>query len=506
MTDTISPRPVAASDGHARTDRDTAGPEALWDFMLDLRAPQELSTVEVDSPALLAARSLIEEALGSGARPGPRHVPSAGAIYPWTTLVLCRAHQSRRDGHRRDGIRWELFEVGETGLVSLRQVNRSVIASLVRWVCTPNATSTLDTSGTPATEAEEAEETYAVLLLTRPWLSMRKYGPRGYVYTQLDAGHAAVNLLGVALQGGDAQVRLARGDSPSSQCVDWVYPRHELHSAVVVRGAVSSASAMSVSVQHAHDRDTRSDRFDVETRLCHQVVNPMSSVAASTEPVRRAGFANVEGDFLEQPLRHEWTRWSRRRRSAKSFDDRPLPASALASIMGAVGTTMPTDIGHLDSGDTHPPRAHVSARLVLAPDAPAARESMQLSAYCMPTGVGRAQLVAACMRQTHVAQAQAFIVLYADREDLLPASGSHRLHAALFSAGAASQLACLGAARAGVGAFTVGGFVQSRWRTLSGLQASHDVLCVIALGSTPPQNELTERTDRLQRPYAQISH
>jgi hypothetical protein len=35
-----------------------------------------------------------------------------------------------------------------------------------------------------------------ILLIIRPWLSMRKYGSRGYLYNHLDAGHAAVNLLG----------------------------------------------------------------------------------------------------------------------------------------------------------------------------------------------------------------------------------------------------------------------------------------------------------------------
>ena len=56
-----------------------------------------------------------------------------------------------------------------------------------------------------------------LLVVLRPWSSMRRYGPPGYLYALVDAAHAATNLWGVAR--GDAVLRLVDGTLAESRTV-----------------------------------------------------------------------------------------------------------------------------------------------------------------------------------------------------------------------------------------------------------------------------------------------
>ncbi|MFD4182809.1 hypothetical protein, partial [Rhodococcus sp. NPDC058514] len=94
----------------------------------------------------------IEKAIGRRGDSVARHAPSAGAIYPYEVL-LCR----------RDG--------GVPALVDLAR-RRLVVGD-----------------DFPTDEPE-----YLALLVGRPWLSMRRYGPRGFLYHLVDSGHALLNL------------------------------------------------------------------------------------------------------------------------------------------------------------------------------------------------------------------------------------------------------------------------------------------------------------------------
>ena len=385
--------------------------------------------------------------------------------------------------------RWELFELNEQGRPSVLQVNPSCLTLLVEWV---TARAPSDDGSAPAPE-------FAVLVLSRPWLSMRKYGPRGYLYTQLDAGHAATNLLGVALERGPAELRIAPHDELLSRNLDWCFPRHELHSAVLVRGGSGDRRGQRVAVRPS--LGVRADpRFDVEARLWHDVVERMRARgvhgvrAGSTSAVVDLGPRLPAGDHLIEG----WSRWSRLRRSAKGFGTDRLAAEDLLQVLAGTATPLPTDVRA--PGE----RPALAARLVLAPDV--SDEVLDtLSPFAvrrMDDGTRPADIVAACMGQQHVSNAQAFLVLHARRADLLPAEGAHRLQAVLFCAGATAQLTYLGAARADIGAFTIGGFGQAEWRRHAGLDAADDVVCIIALGAKAAAAGPRERLDRLEPPLA----
>ncbi|MEU4181134.1 nitroreductase family protein [Streptomyces sp. NPDC026589] len=92
--------------------------------------------------------------------PGARTTPSAGALYPFDVLV-CLPRDSAPV--------WDLYwyDVGRAALVALA-------------AAPPRRPS-------PAPWAEAAA---LVVLAARPWRSMAKYGPRGYLYACLDTGHA----------------------------------------------------------------------------------------------------------------------------------------------------------------------------------------------------------------------------------------------------------------------------------------------------------------------------
>jgi nitroreductase len=475
----------------------TAGPPVphaldLWDAMLTMTPPVPSRPEDVVSPGLAAAADLVHEAVFATGEGGRRRVPSAGAIYPYLVLALCRTAPDRSRVPAAG--RWELFEFGDHGRATLLQVSGSLVTRLAVWAM-----------GGDHPDGPDGAADFAVLVLTRPWLSMRKYGPRGYLYTHLDAGHAATNLLGVALERGRAELRLAPHDELMSRSTEWCFPHHELHSAVTVRGAAGECRSRRLDVRPTPTL-SGDPRFDLEARLWREIVEPMTT-RTGHGPVSTAPLVDLgDGQPADVLQPGEWSWWARRRRSARSFGTRPLDAADLAEVLAGAATPLPTNAWEARgrAGKAGRERPPVAGHLVLTPAAgPDVAVGLRSSAVRrMPGCTDPADVVAACMGQPHVRNAQAFLVLHASRADVLPSSPKHRLQPTIFCAGAAAQLVYLAATRAGIGAFTVGGFRQTRWQRYAGLDASRDVVCLIALGSRERDAVPGERPDRLAPPIA----
>lgn len=119
--------------------------------------------------------SRIDAAVGLVGTGGRRHVPSAGACYPYEVVV------SSMDG---------------------RAVGR---LDLVRRTVTAKA------EDLHALEADRLRWH----VIGRPWLSMRRYARRGYLYHLIDVGHALFNLsLVSATAGPEPIVPVVGGDQP----------------------------------------------------------------------------------------------------------------------------------------------------------------------------------------------------------------------------------------------------------------------------------------------------
>lgn len=340
-----------------------------------------------------------------------------------------------------------------------------------------------------------------VLLLLRPWLSMRKYGPRGYLYALIDAAHAATNLLGTALDAAAAQLYLHQQGGPP-EIVDTHYPFHEMHSVTTIRhpGAVPSpARQLTVGVEHP--RPHRDHLLDFESGSWNEVVAPLRTRGAD-HPIRTAPVVDT-GTTAAEPhsLLSQWSVWSERRKSARAFAAEPVPPAALAHILRIVATPLPTNLA------AGPEAAAVTPLLILTDRLVEAWHESGEDGWPGALGTVRRisphdhDIVASCMGQHHAGDAHAFLLLHAPRSTVLGGTSPNHLREVLFRAGAAAHLAYLGAAMADVGVFTVGGFDQSVWRDLGGLGPDSDVLCLVALGTTDPRPG-TPRADRRDRAVA----
>ncbi|MFD1047792.1 nitroreductase family protein, partial [Kibdelosporangium lantanae] len=333
-----------------------------------------------------------------GLRPGSpkRAAPSAGACYPYEIL---------------------LAPVDEpvVGVVDLVQ-RRIVIdgADRHRW--------TGDT------------DTYTYFLVGRPWLSMRRYGRRGYLYHLLDAGHALFNLslttvgdavrqldsmayaTGYALDRAGALlgVGMIRADGPSTAQPGWV---------------TQERTTLEVPVT------------DLESMITELVPPPPG-------PVYVPQLTGVLADALG------------RRRSAGAFGRDP-GQQGLAEAVAEV--------------------QRLCERLVSAFEVPTPR----IKVFSRQPDVGielpdTVWLARALLGQQNLVNASTFLVIHGEIPDKSQVALSAEAQRALIGAGIAGEIGYLVAARAGIAVTGVGGFDPDQWARLCG--TTDDVLFLLAFG------------------------
>ncbi|MEU8899876.1 hypothetical protein [Nocardia sp. NPDC048505] len=124
-----------------------------WTDLIDPVA-RPIAGIEPLTGPIAAAAVCLERMIGRGGDTQARRVPSAGATYPYEILLTAG---------------------GSGALAVVDPARRQVVVRA-------------------ADDFPLAAGEYHCLLVGRPWLSMRKYGPRGYLYHLLDCGHAVFNL------------------------------------------------------------------------------------------------------------------------------------------------------------------------------------------------------------------------------------------------------------------------------------------------------------------------
>ncbi len=116
---------------------------------------------------------------GAWRQAGRRNSPSAGNLYPYEAVVVL------------PGLGAYLFDPERRSLGALAKMGDFSAKE----------------TGLPVPQGRRVEAW--ILFLSRPWLSLRKYGLRGYAYAHLDIGHAATNLwLAAAAMGQEPAVHL----------------------------------------------------------------------------------------------------------------------------------------------------------------------------------------------------------------------------------------------------------------------------------------------------------
>ncbi|SDK28123.1 Nitroreductase family protein [Streptomyces indicus] len=335
-----------------------------------------------------------------------------------------------------------------------------------------------------------------IVLATRPWLSMRKYGDRGYLYTQLDTAHLHMNLV-LAADSLGARVVLRRRPPGLGALVEEHGECAEIHSALAVtalpggRGAGAQSPGWSVRDARAarqqapHRQPHWLERICWESLVTHAesaAAGPRTGAVTLPLTVRRNGTAPLVPQSA-----------FRSRRSATGF----APGTVrTVDVHGTVDRAISV-LEAVPTGD-----APLHTTLVLRQVDGDVRE------MAWPDGLGVRRtaglsgdsVTEAFMGQRHLAEASAVLLLHAPTDSLIDEADGSGLWRVLFRAGALAQLVYLEAARRDLAVTGVGGFDSARWKRLAGLPDTHDVVYAVAMGVETPD---VPKLDRLAVAYAQ---
>jgi nitroreductase len=433
---------------------------SAWHLMTSLPGIGLPVISTVTDTGLSHALRLVREALYLPGPSGKRRVPSAGAIFPYTSLVFIPRQVSP----------------GAAGLYRLDAVGKRVTG-------VPLSDRDQDRLATMLANDGHADRVHVILAL-RPWLSMRKYGARGYVYAHIDAGHAAANISGLVAEDLEAILRLRLPRSGLDEFLSTVLPFLEIHSVVSLKTPTDS-SAVPEQIYTWPPTERASASTDFES-VCWESIRRVFPYGSTPDAQRSdAPVVSLKSPATDlTSIKSRWSELSSRRRSSRQFTDAPLNGAALVETVEALTTTIHTDLGAPDLPSCE---ASVRVTLIVRDDGwlqPAYHSALEkvVRVVVSPPDVSGPELVGACMGQEHVAQARAFLLLHIAHDELIKENAPYVLRESLFRAACAAQLIYLGATSAGLGLSTIGGFDNGLWRLLATLPDEEELLCLLALG------------------------
>jgi SagB-type dehydrogenase family enzyme len=419
-----------------------------------------------------------------------RTIPSAGALYPFEVLV------NVRDNGAFVGY---VFDVEAGRITRLAAGRPSTEADLL--------------GGAGLDLAPGQQLAAVVTLVARPWTAMAKYGQRGYLYTLLDIGHAASNLLlAAAASGLSARLhlrfqrqRLAEILSLLSLCREpqivmsiaqppTVPSGHSADSfGVPIWGPEVTVLAEPSSAEEANWRSLQDvNAFDASP--AGVIPGPASSIA---EPESASTLGSGQLIALPDPPDRpgqDFARVALRRRSVKGFRSGSLTIEQLGALFSGVNSPLDVDFAE---------GLAVSARILvrdveqLTPGpysySPGRHALEPVFGPDEPNVVDDDEVMATVMGQAGLRSAAVLIHLHAVLRPLLRCRGRAGLGEIHFHAAHVAQRMCLNGARYGIGITCVGGFDEVRCASLVRLPSENEVIYVLAAGVP---DELTIKTDR----------
>jgi len=419
-----------------------------------------------ENPGIARLFDLVEEAVTGHGSSGGRKVPSAGALFPYEILIVTS-------------------ESTATGVPLVLKVD-SARGALIRLPFDQAAAAELSRSLDQESGIVHADH---VLLMIRPWLSMRKYGSRGYLYSHLDAGHAAVNLLGTALNHGTAVLRLRISRSVVRLLANSDFPYREVHSVISVsfheryRGTPSFPMLEQDPGAATDATPSTSLQSDLE-RVCWSQIP--SGLLENGEPPSPATLTSlVAADGLSASARigpREWRRLSQLRRSCARFRGHDLPPDAVAQVISVLTTQLPTDLPKPQEDQSG---LRISVLVGPGPVAEACGEALDTDSIRVVASnvIGdEAAVSRLCAGQQHIGGAQALVILHTSRRRLLASARPQVLRDTLFRASAAAHLLYLGATRHQIAVTAVGAYDVDGLRAAAGIDAEDEIVYLIALG------------------------
>lgn len=413
-----------------------------------------------------------------GVRVRARTTPSAGALYPFEVLV----------------------NVGDRGTY-LYDVDASRISRLAGTA--PVTASELARSAGLAVPADPPVQA-VVALVARPWKAMIKYGQRGYLYTYLDIGHAASNIMLSARAAGLApsvhlrfhRQRLSEAFGLAGSCRE-----PQIVVALSDAGRAGAPGWLDSDLVPVWDEDLpvwlEAPGHDevVNWSLLREVSSYYTPTVAPTPGASRSVLEPCVPQPCPQPVAlprsappgtagEDFTGVALRRHSARGFLSKSIPYEQLAGLFDGLGEGLEVDCAsgagvgvrllarHIDGlpggAYAYSPDGHA-----LYPLGPADAET------AVPDDVA---VTASCMGQASIGPAAALVHLHAAVRPLLHERGRVELAELHFHAAHAAQRLCLNAARQGLGITCVGGFDETRCAALVGLPEEQEVIYLLAVG------------------------
>lgn len=460
-----------------------------------LRADQAKSTSVRSAPKIVPWRAALEDVLkvGYGVENQSRYVagswqrvrrlttPSAGAIYPFEVFASVAGEGSY------------LWDVEKGRLVSCD--------------LGPLAHEDLAVAGFTASPGQRLEA--LLILVARPWLSMRKYFQRGYAYCYLDVGHLAANLaIYTAALGHDSTLHLRFSHTGLAEHLKLGgLCREPL--AVLSFAAARPAACPEPATGPAPLAGVEATALELPGEL--EIRNwdslrgilsfdcpvappcPPASAPLLVEPAEVPEEAIVPLPIgRSQPsAAREWRAAILGRRSAKGFRDEPMSAAQIGELLGALREEgFPSDFSRdasarlgvrlvarnvegLEGVFSYAPRSHSLHRLAHGTEDPRP----------------------ACMHQEIARDAAALVILHAPICPLMDRQGYSAFSELHIQAAELAQRLYLAATRIGaVGMTCIGGFDGHECATLARLEDADETLYVILLGIP---DEAAVKQDRL---------
>lgn len=453
-----------------------------------LRAAEAKSATVRVSPGIVRWRTALEDVLkvGYGTQTQTRFAggawelirwrttPSAGAIYPFEVIATVLGEASY------------LWDVERGSLVSC---------------------------GMPLTEADLAEAGIAapaghrlealLVLVARPWLSMRKYRLRGYAYCHLDVGHTATNL---------AVYTTALGYTPT---VHLRFSRARLSEVLNLDGqcrlplaVLSYAGSGPAAGSEPSDGSELAvlESPDLQEVLNWESLRGLVALDSSLEPLDTPAVTALLAELPETPAERvvalpaavpqpmaarEWRSAILGRRSAKGFRNEPLSLAQIGEVLSALREVgLPADCAPEGI-------ARLGARVVVRnveglagvyaydPHSHALRQIGERAGDPRP----------ACMQQEIAGNSAALVLFHAPVGRLLEEQGYSAFAELLFHASQLGQRLYLAASRLGtLGITCIGGFDDEECAALARLDAGEETVYVILLGVP---SEATIKYDQL---------
>ncbi|GAA3454865.1 nitroreductase family protein [Dactylosporangium matsuzakiense] len=388
-----------------------------WSDLIDPPCPGHRTSQPLQG-APAAVVHLLEGAVGHPQDAARWRTPSAGGIYPY-----------------------ELFLALEDAPHLLAHVD------LHRRVVTTTA---------EAAEAMAGARRFLYALCGRPWLSMRAYGGRGFLYHLVDLGHALFNA--ALLTGGD-DPEATLGVKRFARAVTAAHPTAQVVCIDRVAAGASPADA----------RGWRHDVVDARDLIPYRTEYEIASTGALNASTRERLRRPVD------PSLQVLAKLVEQRRSAKRFHDSAEADGRIGQLLDA----LPERLAATAAGLGLP----APGLRVLAPDERERR---------LPTP---RQATAAMSQQKYLAHARAYVVFGMERGPYRSIDRAVRRE--LLSIGAASELIYLEAARSGVAVTGVGGMDPRIWARVTGLATP---LYLIALGvetGVVPAPAVPHKLDRM---------